>query len=79
MALTIVFREIKVKTMETNAGIFIGVNFANSWDSHNKNQMAIKASEENRFPNNVNIVNDNDLIDMAINNNDKGTFKNRKR
>jgi hypothetical protein len=71
MSLPIVFREIRVKTMETNSGIFIGINFANGWDSNNKNQMSIKGGENNRFPNNVNIFNDNDVIDTQIRTVDK--------
>jgi hypothetical protein len=66
MSLTVVFREIMVKKIETNSGVFVGTNIANGWDSHSKNQMSINASENNKFPNNVNIIADNDVIDTLI-------------
>jgi hypothetical protein len=71
----IVFNMINANGLETNAGIFVGENSANGWDSHNKNQESIGIifsafGAFNSFPNNFNLIHDNDVVDTIINDQD---------
>jgi hypothetical protein len=62
----IVFKEIKVETMERNAGIFIGINIAPGWTVYSKNQTALSVSgKNNKVFKNVSILYDNDVFDTT--------------
>ncbi|MGG1369924.1 hypothetical protein ABE322_29710 [Priestia megaterium] len=65
---SIIFNTIAVNAQETNAGLFIGQNNANGWDSHNKNIFSIGLilGAFNTFPANYNFILDNDFIDTPI-------------
>lgn len=65
---SIIFNTIAINAQETNAGLFIGQNNANGWDSHNKNIFSIGLilGAFNTFPANYNFIQDNDAIDTPI-------------
>jgi hypothetical protein len=67
-----VFNTIFVNGQETNAAILVGQNNAANWVTHNKNQVSIGFvfGAFNAFPNNIEIINDQDFIDTPINDSD---------
>jgi hypothetical protein len=67
-----VFNTIIANGLETNGAVLVGQNNAANWVTHNKNQVVTGFifGAFNTFPNNVNILNDQDFIDTPINDND---------
>ena len=63
---------MKVGAMQSDAGVFMGENIQNGWDSHTKSNQAGSSAtgDYNYLPTVLNIVNDPDLIDVPINDQD---------
>ncbi|UUZ86313.1 hypothetical protein LJK88_24670 [Paenibacillus sp. P26] len=62
----IVFNKLYVNVIETNSGIFIGVNNAVGWSSHSKSNYGLGSASNCHISGNVSVVQDQDFIDAPI-------------
>ncbi|WP_106497498.1 hypothetical protein [Lentibacillus sp. Marseille-P4043] len=63
---------IHITSAASGAGVFNGVNTQFGWSSHSKTNSALGTigGHLNHTPNNINVLNDNDMIDTTINDQD---------
>ena len=62
----VVFNKMFVNAVETNSGIFVGVNNAIGWSSHGKSNSGFGSASNCQISNSINVVNDQDVIDAPI-------------
>jgi hypothetical protein len=55
-----------VNAIDTNSGIFIGVNNAIGWSSHGKSNSGFGSTSNCKVSGNINVVYDQDVIDAPI-------------
>jgi hypothetical protein len=65
---TVTFNSILVNSIETNSGIFVGMNSQSSWNSNSNNKSGFGQvlGTKNVITRGINIFMDNDLVDTPI-------------
>ncbi|WP_052352744.1 hypothetical protein [Neobacillus dielmonensis] len=64
----LVISGITVNSIDTVSGIFVGINHANNWTTHRKNNYGFGSLSNSQVSQNVGLVIDNDIIDTPIEN-----------
>lgn len=74
MKTVIYLKEVKMSSVQSNAGVFYGENSLSSWHSRSKGNNAVGRvnGDGNRIVSRLNAVHDQDIIDMAVNTSGQG-------
>lgn len=69
MKTVIYLKEVKMSSVQSNAGVFYGENRLSGWHSRSKGNNAVGRvnGDGNRIASRLNAVNDQDIIDMSVN------------
>jgi hypothetical protein len=63
---SVIFNKMFVNVIDTNSGIFIGVNNALGWSSHGKSNSGFGSASNCKVSGNIHVVYDQDVIDAPI-------------
>lgn len=64
----IMINAISVNNLDSSSGIFVGINNANNWSSHRKNNIGLGPVDSSQVMQNINLLIDNNFIDMPFDN-----------
>lgn len=62
----LIIKGINVNSVDTSSGVFIGINYANNWSSHQKTNHGFGTLHHSQVTDTFSLVIDNDVIDTPI-------------